>query len=216
MEADAVLVAIGRRPNTDRLDVPAAGLDTAESGELVVDRFQRVLSGGEPAEGVFGLGDAANTWQLKHVANREARVVAHNLEHPDEMRSRGSDPVPAAVFTRPQIATVGLTEEEALLEHGAEAITVKVQAYGDVAYGWAMEDREGLCKVIAERSTGRILGAHLVGHEASLLIQPFVQAMAFGLDAHSMARGQYWPHPALTEVLENALLGLDVPDSGRL
>ena len=70
--------------------------------------------------------------------------------------------------------------------------------------------------MVAERATGRILGAHILGHEAANLIQPFVQAMTFGLDAHTMARGQYWPHPALTEVIENALLGLDVPDCGLL
>ena len=216
IEADAVLMAVGRIPNTDRLHVDAAGLDLTEGGVLAVDEHQRVLRGGEPAEGVFALGDAANDWQLKHVANREARVVAHNLEHPDDLRAIGDVPVPAAVFTRPQVASVGQTEAQALLEHGAEAVTVKVQRFGDVAYGWAMEDREGLCTVVAERATGRILGAHILGHEAANLIQPFVQAMTFGLDAHTMARGQYWPHPALTEVIENALLGLDVPDCGLL
>lgn len=79
-----------------------------------------------------------------------------------------------------------------------------------------MEDRTGLCKLIAEKGTGRLLGAHLIGEEASLLIQPLVQAMSFGLDAHTMARGQYWIHPALSEVVENALLGLDVPEHSPL
>ncbi|MFJ7623015.1 mycothione reductase, partial [Rhodococcus erythropolis] len=88
--------------------------------------------------------------------------------------------------------------------------TVKVQAYGDVAYGWAMEDQEGICKVIAERGTGRILGAHVMGTQAPTVIQPLIQAMSFGLSAQDMARGQYWIHPALAEVVENALLGLDI------
>ena len=93
---------------------------------------------------------------------------------------------------------------------------MKEQNYGDVAYGWAMEDGTSLCKVVADRQTGRLLGAHLIGKDAPNLIQPLVQAMSLGVDAHTMARGQYWIHPALTEVVENALLGLDVPDSGML
>ena len=88
-------------------------------------------------------------------------------------------------------------------------MTVKVQDYGSTAYGWAMEDTTGICKLVADRSTGLLLGAHLMGEQASMLIQPLIQAMSFGLPAHDMARGQYWIHPALTEVVENALLGLN-------
>ena len=83
-----------------------------------------------------------------------------------------------------------------------------MQDYGDVAYGWAMEDTTGIAKLIADRGTGRLLGAHIMGHQASSLIQPLIQAMTFGLTAREMARGQYWIHPALPEVVENALLGL--------
>ena len=86
---------------------------------------------------------------------------------------------------------------------------VKVQAYGDVAYGWAMEDTESRCVLVGDRSTGDLLGAHIVGPQAATLIQPLVQAMSFGLRAADVARGQYWIHPALTEVVENALLGLE-------
>ena len=116
--------------------------------------------------------------------------------------------MPGAVFTDPQVASVGLTESQA--RAAGHDITVKVQNYGDVAYGWAMEDTTGLCKVIAERGTGRILGCHILGPQASTVIQPVIQAMSFGLDARRMARGQYWIHPAMPEVLENALLGLDI------
>jgi mycothione reductase len=79
-----------------------------------------------------------------------------------------------------------------------------------VAYGWAMEDTTGFCKVLAERGSGRLLGAHIIGPSAATLIQPLIQAMSFGLDARAMACEQYWIHPALPEVVENALLGLDV------
>ena len=124
--------------------------------------------------------------------------------------------VPAGVFTRPQIASIGLTEDEARSQLGTEKITVKVQAYGDTAYGWAMEDSEGLVKLIANRSTGHLLGAHIMGSEATNLLQPLITAMAFDITAHRLARGQYWIHPAMAEVVENALLGLDVPESSNL
>src|SRR5690625_4304011 len=124
------------------------------------------------------------------------------------MRASDHRYVPSAVFTDPQIATVGLTENEAITQ-GFD-VSVKIQDYGDVAYGWAMEDTVGFAKLVAERGTGRLLGAHLMGYQASSIIQPLIQAMSFGLTAPQMAGGQYWIHPALPEVVENALLGLDV------
>ncbi len=212
--ADVVLLATGRRPATDLLDPAAGGLGVDERTQLLrVDEHQRVLSPeGEVVDGVWALGDICSPRQLKHVANHEARVVAHNLLHPEALLRSDHRFIPSAVFTHLQIASVGLTEDEArrwAAEHGTE-IAVKSQEFGDVAYGWAMEERVGLCKLIADRSTGQLLGAHLIGESSSSLIQPLIQAMSFGLDVSSMARGQYWIHPALAEVVENALLGLDV------
>ena len=209
VSGDVLLVATGRQSNGDAIGAAAGGIDLDDEGRVVVDDYQRTS-----AEGVFALGDVSSPYQLKHVANHEARVVQHNLLQDawkDTSGLRASDHrfVPAAVFTDPQIAHVGLTEAEAR-EAGWD-ITVKVQAYGDVAYGWAMEDDEGLCKVIAERGTGRLLGAHVIGAQAPTVIQPLIQAMSFGLTAQQMARGQYWIHPALPEVVENALLGLELP-----
>ncbi len=215
LETDIVLMATGRVPNTDKLDVGAAGFDLAPDKTLSVDPQLRVLSHGEPVGGVYALGDVANRFQLKHVANREARVVAHNLEHPERLRSIDYTGVPFAVFTQPQLAAVGLTEEEARARAGgAEDIVVAVQDYGTTAYGWAMEDSEGIVKLIAEKSTGRLLGAHILGHEAAMLIQPLVQAIAFSTPVPTLARGPYWIHPALTEVVENALLALEVDVPG--
>jgi mycothione reductase len=102
---------------------------------------------------------------------------------------------------------VGLTENQAVAQ-GFD-VSVKIQNYADVAYGWAMEDTIGFVKLIAECGSGRLLGAHIMGYQASSIIQPLIQAMSFGLTAQQMARGQYWIHPALPEVVENALLGLD-------
>ncbi len=203
VEAEYVLLALGRVPNGDRLDVAAAGIETDNAGFVVVDDYQRTT-----ADGVWALGDVCSPWLLKHVANHEARVVRHNLLHPDDLVAANHTAIPHAVFSHPQVACVGLTEATA--RQAGYDVAVKVQEYGDTAYGWALEDTASCVKVIADARTGLLLGAHIIGPQASTLIQPLIQAMATGLDAKTMARGQYWIHPALTEVVENALLGLDL------
>jgi mycothione reductase len=115
--------------------------------------------------------------------------------------------VPHAVFSSPQVASVGLTEEEAF-EQGV-AYVVGQTAYASTAYGWAMgETGDHVAKVLADPGTGLLIGAHLIGPEASSLIQPLIQAMSFGIRADELARGQYWIHPAMAEVVENAVLAL--------
>jgi mycothione reductase len=198
---DILLVATGRLPNTTGLGLDQAGIETHEDGRVKVDEYGRTS-----VAGVWALGDVSSDYQLKHVANHEARVVAHNLAHPGELRSFDHRYVPEAVFTSPQIASVGLTEER-LKAQGRRYVT-KTQAYGDTAYGWAMEDTTGVCKLLADPATGELLGAHLMGYQASNLIAPLIQGMSFGQTVQEMALGQYWIHPALTEVVENALLGL--------
>ncbi len=204
LDVDMVLVATGRRPNSDGLDLDRAEVAVDDRGLVVVDEYQRTT-----AEGVWALGDISNPFQLKHVSNHEARVIQHNLLHldePEKMVAANHHAVPSAVFSSPQVASVGLTEREAR-EQGRAYVTAR-QSYGDTAYGWAMEDTTGFAKVLADPDTGRLLGAHVLGHEASNLIQPLVGAMAFGQSAEEVARGQYWIHPALIEVVENLLLGV--------
>ncbi|MFG2340485.1 mycothione reductase [Streptomyces yangpuensis] len=201
-EADMLLVAAGRIPNSDRLNLRAAGIATHDDGRVIVDSHQRTS-----AEGVFALGDISSPVPLKHLANREAKVVAHNLRHPDDLTTCDHDLVPAAVFTQPQIASVGATEQDCRAR-GLD-YAVGTAEYGDTAYGWALEDTTGFCKVLTEPGSGRLLGAHILGAQAPTLIQPLVLAMTLGIDAATLARCPYWIHPALTEVVENALLDLD-------
>lgn len=204
LQGDVLLVATGRVPNGDRLDAHHAGV-AVEGGRVTVDEFQRTT-----ARNIFALGDVCSPFQLKHVANHEARVVKHNLlqewDDTDSMMPVNHRYVPSAVFTEPQIASVGMTENEA--RAAGYRIRSKVQDYSDVAYGWAMEEATGFAKLIVDDDTGLLLGAHIMGHQASSIIQPLIQAMAFDLPAQEMARGQYWIHPALPEVVENALLAL--------
>jgi mycothione reductase len=209
VEADIVLLAVGRIPNGDRLDVAATGVELDDAGRVVVDEYQQTTQ-----PGVFALGDVSGEHQLKHVANHEARVVAYNLRHPDAMRPADHRFVPFAVFTDPQIASVGLTEEQAVAS-GVDYVSY-TQRYADIAAGWAREDTGNFLKVLADPETGMLIGAHVIGPEAATVIQPLIQSMSFSLSAHETARGQYWIHPALSELVENALLGLPEPTAHQL
>ena len=199
--ADVVLVATGRVSNADRLACELAGVEVNVSGIVVVDEQQRTT-----APGVWALGDLSNHWQLKHVANHEARVVQHNLLHPDEPVSADHRFPPAGVFSHPQIATAGVTEDDA--RRAGTSYAVVVQEYADVAYGWALEDTGHCVKLIGDRDSGQLIGVHIIGPQATTLIQPLVQAMHLGTPVAGLARAQYWIHPALTEVVENALIAL--------
>ena len=206
---DTVLVAVGRAPNSDRVDAPAGGLALHADGRIVVDDQLRTT-----AENVWSLGDVSSAHQLKHVANYEARIVAHNLAvdlgRLDAAPQRTDDrPVPHGVFGHPQIAAFGPTRAE--LESAGTEFVSYTQRFSDVAYGWALEEPDGLLTVHASPE-GQILAAHCIGPDSSTVIQPLIQAASFGQSARDVARGQYWIHPALAEVVENALLGLPLAD----
>jgi len=201
IDGDVLLVAAGRIPNSDQLQVQSAGIETNLDGSVRVDEFGRTS-----APGVWALGDINGRHQLKHMANGEAKVVRHNLLHPDDLYTYDERPAPHAVFTSPQIGAVGLTEHQA--EAAGKPFVVINHPYGDAAYGWAMEDTTGFCKLIGDPRTRMVTGAHIIGHQASMLVQLLVQGMHLGNTADEMASGQVWIHPALCEVVEQALLKL--------
>jgi mycothione reductase len=205
VEADVLLMATGRIGNADRLGLEHTSISAADD-LITVDEHQRTS-----VHGVWALGDVSNPFQLKHVANLEARTIQHNLLHPHDLVASDHRFVPSAVFTSPQIATVGITEQHAR-EQGVPHITA-THDYADIAYGWAMESTTGeqFVKLIGTPDGRQILGAHIIGPQASLLIQPLIQAMSLGNDPADTARGQYWIHPAMAEVVENALLKLIRP-----
>ena len=198
LETDVLLMATGRVGNADRLGLEHTSV-RLDDGVVVVDAEQRTT-----APGVWALGDVANQMQLKHVANAEARTIQHNLLHPDDLASTDHRFVPSAVFTSPQIASVGLTEQQAVEDGTPHRLAV--QNYAGVAYGWAMEDQDHFVKLLMDPEGRHLLGAHIIGPQASILIQPLIQAMSLGTTVPEMARGQYWIHPSLAEVVENALL----------
>jgi mycothione reductase len=197
--ADTLLVAVGRVPNGDRMDLDVAAIEVDDAGRIVVDAHQHTT-----ADGVWALGDVCTPVPLKHVANREADVVRHNLRYPDDLVGAGHDLVPSAIFTHPEIAAIGATEQE-LRDRDADH-RVGLARYGDTAYGWAMEDDTGFCKVLVDPADTAILGAHIMGPQAPTLVQPLVLAVTLGITAKTLVERHYWIHPALTEVVQQALI----------
>ncbi|MFB7337804.1 mycothione reductase [Streptomyces adustus] len=201
VRAAMLLVCVGRRPNSDRVDAVAGGLELDAHGHIVTDSAYRTS-----VPGVWALGDVVNHFQLKHMANAESRLVRHNVLHPQDVRTLDNRVAPHAVFTSPQIASVGLTEQEAR-RRGIEYV-VSVRDYADTAYGWALEDTTSFVKVLANPVDRTVLGAHIIGPQAATLIQPLIQAMTLGLTVDRIGRDVLYIHPALTEAVEQALLDL--------
>jgi mycothione reductase len=200
-EGEVLLLATGRVPNSDRLDVAAAGIETDAHGHVRTDDTYATS-----VPGVWALGDLANHFQLKHMANAEARLVRHNLLHPGQPRHAQFTVVPSAVFAGPQVASVGATEQE--LQAQRRRYVAATRSYSHSAYGWALEDTTSFVKVLADPVSRLLLGAHIIGPQASTLIQPLIQAMCLGSTADQVASGVLYIHPALTEAVEQALLEL--------
>jgi dihydrolipoamide dehydrogenase len=191
---DELLLAAGRRPNTDLLDVAAAGIETDAAGFVETDEYLQTS-----AEGVWALGDIVGEYLLKHNANHEARAVVRNLFGDPEPVDYTA--MPYAVFASPEVAGVGATEAD--LAGGEYA--VNTYRYEDTARGDAMK-REGLVKVLIDLE-GTIEGCHIVGPEASNLIQEVVVAMTAGSGTVRDIRDAVHIHPALSEVVQRAFSG---------
>ena len=196
---DQLLVATGRRPNTDSLDAAAGNIVTSPSGHIETDAYLQTSS-----NGVWAIGDITNPIQLKHLANADAKIVGHNLCTPDDLLPVDRSLSPSAVFGYPPIASVGLTEKEA--QDQGVSYVVAIRPFADTAYGWAMEDQKSFIKVLMDPLTRLLLGAHLIGPQSPSLIQQLIQGMSLGQTVDEMAKSQLYIHPALPEVIEQALL----------
>ena len=201
VEVEALLIATGRVPNSDFLNVWESGVQVDAHGHVITDdTFQTNVPG------IWSLGDVTNHFQLKHMANAEARVVWHNVAHREEPRRATFRVVPSAVFSDPQVASVGATEQQ--LQLTGQSYISSAQKYSSAAYGWALEDDTSFAKVLADPDTRKLLGAHIIGPQASTLIQPLIQAMCLGNTVDQVSSEVLYIHPALSEVVEQVLLGL--------
>jgi mycothione reductase len=198
---EALMIATGRRSNADSLKPEKTGVKLDEHGFIKVDDYLETSK-----KNIFAFGDAIGKQMFKHVANYEAGIAWHNSIHDHKVKANFSA-APHAVFINPQIAAVGLKEEEA--KKLKFKILVGRSLYKDTAMGAAMGFPEGFVKVIVEMDTGKILGAHIIGPEASILIQEIVNAMGFGKGDFAPITQAMHIHPALSEVVQNAFGALE-------
>ena len=190
--AEEVLVAAGIRSNTDLLKVERTGVEVDAKGWIKVNKYLETSK-----KNVWALGDAIGKYQYRHTANYESEVVAQNALFNMHVQV-DEHAVPHAIFAYPQIGSVGLTEAEAGKNR---PIYVGVGQYADVAKGYAMAEKDGFVKVVVDAETQKILGAHIIGPEAPVLVQQVVYLMNAGdEDYMPLARAQTI-HPALSEVV---------------
>lgn len=192
--AERVLIAAGRKSNADALMVGNTGVKTNEDGYIAVDEFFETSK-----KGIWAFGDAIGKKMFRHTANHEAELAWHNAVHGKKSRMNYLT-VPHAVFSWPEIASVGLTEEQAVKLMGKQDLLVGAGRYSEVARGEAMRETEGFAKAIVQRKSGKIVGYHIIGPQASSLIQEVVNAMAADGSLWSVAKGIHI-HPALSEVV---------------
>ncbi|MFW6144145.1 MAG: dihydrolipoyl dehydrogenase [Candidatus Natronoplasma sp.] len=200
VESEEILLAAGRRSNTDLLEPEKSGVKTDKKGWIKVDETLETTK-----SNIWALGDATGKHMFKHVANYEAEVVYQNA-FGNGIREVDYLAVPHAIFTYPQVASVGLKEEEAKRRY--HDILIGYYPFEYTAKGSAMDIKDYFVKVIVEQETYRILGAHIVGPQASVLIQEIVNLMYTDDEsAVPIYRGMHI-HPSLSEVVQRAFSNL--------
>jgi dihydrolipoamide dehydrogenase len=198
VETDVILVAVGRRPYTEGLGARELGVAFDEHGRIVVDEH---LATSVP--GVYAVGDVVPGPMLAHKGEEEAIAAVEGMAgHPVHV---DHDVIPNVVYTAPELASVGMTEEEARSRgHEVRVGTFPFQAN---ARARCLDETEGGVKVVADATTDRILGVHILAARASDLIAEAVLAMVYGASAEDIARTVH-AHPTLPEAVREAALGV--------
>jgi len=193
--AQRILMAVGRRSNADLLKVENTGVELDKRGFIRVDEYLETTK-----KNIFAVGDINGQQMFTHVANVEASLAADNAMHGSKTKM-DYGAAPHAVYSHPQIASVGMTEEAARKAH---KVLVGKARYSDVAQGEAMMEENGFAKAIVEADTGKILGFHIIGPYAPVLIQEVINAMASGASIDHIEASMHI-HPAITELIPRAL-----------
>ncbi len=205
ISSDEVLVAVGRASNSDILHPEKSGIETDRNGWIKVNEYLETS-----ARNIWALGDATGNHPFKHVANYESKVVFYNAFLKEKMKV-SYHAVPHAVFTHPEIAAVGLKEMDAIKRYGEDDVLIGFRRYGDTAKGDAMGVKDYFVKIVLQRQTRKILGAHIIGPQASVLIQEIINLM-YTVDQNMapITAGMHI-HPALSEVVQGAFFSLMSP-----
>ncbi len=198
LTAEHLLIATGRLPNTDTLAVEKTGVKTDKRGYIIVNEYMETSKAN-----IWAFGDVIGRAMFTHEGNEEASVAWHNAAN-DEKRAMDYSYAPHAVFTWPPIASVGMRENEAKQDHG---IQVGIKKFADVVKGAALRDEHSFAKVIVDKQTEKILGFHIIGPYAPLLIQEIVAIMAAGGETSLLAKSTHI-HPALAEVIQGTIYTL--------
>ncbi|MEW6001863.1 MAG: dihydrolipoyl dehydrogenase [Nitrospirota bacterium] len=199
ISAETVMIAAGRKSNAGLLKVENAGIETDKANFIKVDDYLQTNK-----KNVWALGDAIGRAMFTHAGDREAELAWHNATQRKKIKMDFQS-VPHAVFTYPQIAAVGLTEEQARKDR---EILIGSAMYSDTVMGEAMAEREGFAKAIVEKSTGRILGFHIIGPHAAILIQEVVNAVINKGDVKSITDCMHI-FPALSNLITETLSNLE-------
>ena len=201
VEADEILVAAGRRPQTDGLGLENAGVETEERGWVKVDDTLRTTT-----ENIWAAGDCTGKYLFTHVADYHGRIIAHNMfsDNGPAMRADYSI-VPWATFTDPELAHVGLTERDAKAK-GIEVRTAKMDI-GDIERAQMMLEQKGMIKVVTDQDT-KILGATILGPRADDLIHEFAIAIKAGMKSHDILE-MIHAYPTLSEAVRWTMWGLE-------
>jgi dihydrolipoamide dehydrogenase len=207
LEVDACMVATGRVPNTGTLALDAAGIET-DRGFVAVDETMRVLrkKDGEVVPGLYCIGDANGKMMLAHAASAQGISAVENIMGRPHVVNHNN--VPAACFTHPEIAMVGLNEEQAKAKAVADGFTLGKSTGHFRANSKALAENEGdgIAKVLFNKETEEILGVHIIGLHAADLIQECANAMMAGSTVRELAMMTH-THPTLSEVLDSAFKG---------
>jgi len=199
VEGDLVLVATGRTPNTKGLGLEELGLDIDPRGGVRVDD-----RGATNVPGLWAAGDVTGQAWLAHAASRMAEVVVHNLTgRPDRMRY---DKMPAVVYTSPEVAVVGLTKEEAEAR-GLKVKTGRIPMAINARYLAENPDESGLCKVVLEAETNRLLGVHMVGGACSEMIFGATAMLETELREEEIEEIVF-PHPTTSEIMKDVFMAV--------
>ncbi|NLK26060.1 MAG: dihydrolipoyl dehydrogenase [Euryarchaeota archaeon] len=203
-EAELLLIGAGMKSNADWLDPTVTGVQLDERGYVVVNEHLETT-----APGIWALGDITGRHMFRHTANYESRIVWYNLSAQNKAII-DEHAIPHAVYTYPTIGSVGMSENE--VKKSGRKYLVGLSSYANVAKGEAMANNDGLVKVLVEAGTKRILGAHIVGPEADLLVQQLVYLMNAGDESYlPLARSQII-HPSLNEAVAGAFARLTSPE----
>ena len=202
LEADVVLVSIGRRPNTDGLALDKAGLTTNQRGQIETDHDFRTA-----VDGIWAIGDVVPGPMLAHKAEDEGIACAENIAGLTGIVNH--DVIPSVVYTWPEIAGVGLTEEQAVEKAGGEKDKVKVGKFPMLANSRAKTNHEpdGFVKVIADAKSDRVLGVWIIAVPAGTMIAQAAQAMEFGATSEDIAYTCH-AHPTHSEAIKEAAMAV--------